>query len=289
VTNNSASVDLGGSVNRSPASLLFRVFDKLADVSHVKKIIIRAWYQYLSELDKDASVTFMNYGYAQLDSQEREIELRPEDQANRYCIQLYQRVSGAVELRGKNVLEVGSGRGGGASFIARYLQPDSMTGVDFSSKAIAFCRSHYHDEGLSFLHGDAEKLPFPANSFDAVINVESSHCYNSMERFLREVTRVLRPGGHFLFADLRLREAMPLLREQLRGAGFSVLEEERINPNVLKALELDSERKLAIIRSKASKFMRGRVEEFAGLKGSPVYTRFETGEWEYMRFAMQKV
>jgi SAM-dependent methyltransferase len=289
VANDSVSVDFGEGMTRKPASLLFRVFDSLADVSHVKKIIIRSWYQYLSGLDKDASVTFMNYGYAQLNPQARDIELRPEDLPNRYCIQLYHRVSEGVELRGKNVLEIGSGRGGGASFIARYRQPSSMTGLDFSSKAIAFCQGHYRDEGLSFLHGDAERLPLPANSFDAVINVESAHCYNSMERFLREVTRVLRTGGHFLFADLREQGTVPLLREQLKRAGLRLLEEELINANVLKALELDSERKLALIRSKAPKFMRGRVEEFAGLKGSPVYKRFLTGEWEYMRFALQKV
>ena len=164
-----------------------------------------------------------------------------------------------------------------------------MTGVDFSSKAIEFCRSHYHSEGLSFLRADAENLPLPANSFDAVINVESSHCYNSMERFLREVVRVLRPGGRFLFTDFREREAVPLLREQLRRAGLRVLEEERINGNVLKALELDNERKLALIQNKAPRFMRERVQQFAGLKGSPVYRRFLTGEWEYLRFALQKV
>jgi SAM-dependent methyltransferase len=40
-------------------------------------------------------------------------------------------------------------------------------------------------------------------SFDAVINVEASHCYPSLPRFLAEVARVLRPGGHFLYADVR--------------------------------------------------------------------------------------
>ena len=54
------------------------------------------------------------------------------------------------------------------------------------------------------MRGDAENLPFPDQSFDAVINIESSHCYPRFPRFLAEVARVLRPGGHFLYADLRL-------------------------------------------------------------------------------------
>ena len=55
----------------------------------------------------------------------------------------------------------------------------------------------------SLCPGDAENLPFEDNSFDAIINVESSHCYGNVEQFLREVHRVLRPGGDFLFVDLR--------------------------------------------------------------------------------------
>ena len=49
------------------------------------------------------------------------------------------------------------------------------------------------------MQGDAQDLPFPDESFDAVINVEASHIYPNFERFLGEVARVLRPGGHFLY------------------------------------------------------------------------------------------
>ena len=53
------------------------------------------------------------------------------------------------------------------------------------------------------MHGNAESLPFADESFDAVINVEASHGYPDFPRFLAEVARVLRPGGHFLYADFR--------------------------------------------------------------------------------------
>jgi ubiquinone/menaquinone biosynthesis C-methylase UbiE len=277
-----------GNLSRGSLTVLSRIIDALLALSFAKKSIIRSWYQCLSALDKEADVTFMNYGYAQLDLGAPEIELHDEDQINRYCAQLYQRVAGAIDLRGKEVLEVGCGRGGGAAFIGKYLKPRSVTGVDFSGSAVAFCKSYYRLEGLSFLHGDAENLPCSSNSFDAVINIESLHCYNSIERFLREVVRVLRPQGRFLIADLCPREQVPSLRERLRQSGLSILEEERITPNVLRALELDNERKLSLIQSKAPKVLRERVQQFAGVVGSPVYRRFHSGEWEYLRFVLQK-
>jgi ubiquinone/menaquinone biosynthesis C-methylase UbiE len=277
-----------GNFGRGSIAVLSRIIDALLNFSFAKKSIVWGWYQYLSRLDRDADWTFMNYGYAPLDSRWPEIKLRDEDQANRYCLQLYQRVVGAVGLQGKDLLEVGCGRGGGASFVRRYLKPRSVTGVDFSSGAVAFCKSHYRLKGLSFLQGDAENLPCPSNSFDVVINVESSHCYNSMERFLHEVRRVLRPQGSFLFADLCRREEVPLLYEQLRRSGLKILEVERVTPNVLRALELDNERRLSLIRSKAPEFLRERVQQFAGVVGSPVYKRFHSREWEYLRFVLQK-
>ncbi|HEX8708973.1 MAG TPA: class I SAM-dependent methyltransferase [Pyrinomonadaceae bacterium] len=265
-----------------------KVFNPIFSFSPIKKSVVWGWYQCLSALDKEANMTFMNYGYADLNSHHTELELLPEDRANRYCIQLYQRVAGGVDLRGKDLLEIGSGRGGGSSFIMRYLGPGSMTGVDLSSKAVAFCNRHYRHAGLSFQQASAEKLPFPADSFDAVINVESSHCYNSVPDFLREVVRVMRPAGHFLFADLRPREEVALLREQLGAAGLRILEEEQIGSNVVRALDLDSERKTALIRTTIPKLLRERFLKFAGTKGSPVYKLFESGEWQYLRFVMQK-
>jgi SAM-dependent methyltransferase len=60
------------------------------------------------------------------------------------------------------------------------------------------------------VQGDAEALPFDDGSFDAVINVESSHNYPDLAKFLSEVARVLRPGGHFshvdVFTDARFAE-----------------------------------------------------------------------------------
>lgn len=48
------------------------------------------------------------------------------------------------------------------------------------------------------MQGDAESLPFPEQPFDAVINIDSAYHYPHHPRFLAEVARVLRPGGHFL-------------------------------------------------------------------------------------------
>src|SRR6266436_1961233 len=187
------------------------------------RAMIRSWYQMLVVLDREREISFMNYGYADIDPSATQLQLSDSGDKNRFCIQLYHHVAGAVDLSGKDVVEVGSGRGGGASYIARYLRPRSMKGIDFSRKAIEFCRKYYSVDGLSFLQGDAENLPLDDNSVDVIINLESSHCYGSMAKFLSEVNRVLRPGGHFLFSDHRDHDKLSLLREQLNDSGLRVV------------------------------------------------------------------
>src|SRR4030042_1684299 len=103
---------------------------------------------------------------------------------------------------------------------------------------------HRHSiPGLSFSCGKAESLPFEKDAFDVVINVESSHCYATLGNFLKEVHRVLRLNGYFLLADFRNKEQMDQLRRHLQGSGFQFLREEIITPHVLRAMELDHERK----------------------------------------------
>ena len=89
--------------------------------------------------------------------------------------------------------------------------------------AIAFCRKWHKLASLDFVHGNAEKLPFPDQSFDAVINLESSAAYPHFSRFLAEVVRVLRPGGHFLYADLRPRDSIAEWEAALANAPLRML------------------------------------------------------------------
>ena len=129
------------------------------------------------------------------------LPLAPAEEPSRWAIQLYHRVATQVDLSGKQVLEVGCGHGGGASYVMRTLGPKSYTGLDLNPAGIAFCRKRHNLPGLDFVQGDAQSLPFPDQSFGAVINIESSNHYTQLSRFLAEVARVLRPGGHFLYAD----------------------------------------------------------------------------------------
>ena len=229
--------------------------------------VVRLWYRYLTHIDRNHEMTFMNYGYADTDSDAPFPTLDREDETNRYCIQIYQHLTTGVDLKGRDVLEVACGRGGGASFIARYLKPASLIGIDIAARAIGFCNRHYRTAGLTFARGEAEALDFDHDSFDAVINVESSHYYRSMPRFLGEVRRVLKPGGWFLFADFRKREEMPALRRQLVEAGFEIVREANITDNILRALELDNNRKLALIHKRVPWLFRKAFKEFAATPG----------------------
>ncbi len=269
--------------------MLAQLFDAACLLSpEIRRFLIRNWFQSLSGLDKEALMIFMNLGYAPLDPEAEQLSLRDLDAINHYCIQMYHHVASAIDLKGLDVLEVGSGRGGGASYIMRYLKPQSLTGIDISAKAVAFCNRYHRVEGLRFLQGDAEALPFGNHTFDAVINIESSYGYGHVERFLHEVFRVLRPGGHFLFADYRNWEHINILRKQLLNAGFCMLKEERISTNVLKALDLDQERKLQLIKQKAPLLLRNVFYYFAAMQGSAMYQALNTGKVDYRSFALSK-
>lgn len=253
-----------------------------------KKLSKLMMYQLMARFAPQRDWTFMNYGFASLEDSAAPLALAPEDEPNRYCIQLYHHVASAVHLKGSKVLEVGSGRGGGSSYMKRYLHPLEMVGVDFSRQAVDLCQRTYKLPGLRFLHGDAEDLPFDDGAFDAIVNVESSHCYNSMPRFLGEVVRVLRPSGHFLFADFREAQELPLLAQQIANAGLQIVRQRDITRNVVAALHADNARKTAQIRTLAPAWLVGFFEEFAGAPGSRIHDRFRTEDEVYVSYVLQK-
>lgn len=262
------------------------LIDQFFAIGWMRKTIWRAWYPFLTHRLRQDGVLFLNYAF------ETEpplgIPLAPEDEPHRACIQLYHHVAAPVPLRGKNILEVSCGHGGGAAYLTRAFHPQHYTALDLNPAAIQFCRAHHTQAELSFQQGDAEHLPFAAATFDAVINVEASHCYSDFPQFLNEVARVLKPGGHFLYADFRFADRLAEWEEALARSPLLRQAKHDINAEVLRGLTKNSTRSLELIRRHLPKFLHGLGRDFAGTRGSRIYKALETGELSYRSYCYRK-
>ena len=250
----------------------------------------RVWYWFVSKMLRDEGVGFMNYGYMETESEDgrQHLVLDEDDEINRFPAQLYHHLAEATDLRGRHVLEVGSGRGGGAAFVVRYHKPATYTGVDLAENAVGFCTRNYRGDGLSFKVGDAADLPEDDRSKDAVLNVESSHCYTDMEKFVDEVYRVLKPDGYFLYADLGSTQRMDDVKRIFLDRGFSIIREKNINDNVVRSLDQLNDTRLGTILKFAPWFARRLAKDFAGVQGSPIYNALVSGKTRYMSYVLQK-
>jgi ubiquinone/menaquinone biosynthesis C-methylase UbiE len=253
----------------------------------MRKPLWQVWHKLLLRFDREGAVNFMNYGYNSINGEKRTF-LYEEDEMNRYCIQLYDRVVRYNDLKDKDILEVGSGRGGGASYITRYYSPKSYTGLDISAGVIGFCNRYYDTPGLKFTRGAAENQPFGEKVFDIVINIESARCYGNLNMFFQEVNRVLKPGGYFLLADMMKKEEFIQIQDRLQQEGFKIETKADITGNVINSLGKDSHRRINLITTLVPSFLRGAFIQFAGTTGTSRYDSFVSGKYEYWVFTLKK-
>jgi len=243
------------------------------------------WYQRLAKAHQRADFRFMNYGFID----DNGPELDSEDESNRLFIQLYHQNIRDVDLLNKDVLEVGSGRGGGASWIAKYAKPRSLLAVDFSKNAVKLANKWYSSQNnLSFKEENAESLSMLNSSFDIVYNVESSHCYGNMEKFINEVYRVLKPGGFFCWTDFRDKPTITSVNSFFEKAKFEIISKKDITNEVLTALDDINNAKAKAISEKVPRAMRKSFETFAGVQGTPVYEAFKAGTLHYYQYLLKK-
>ncbi|MDO9152191.1 MAG: class I SAM-dependent methyltransferase [Paludibacter sp.] len=248
-------------------------------------LIYKALYWYISTVDKNKEITFMNYGYH--DPSEL-IELDSRDENNRYSIQLYHRLAKMADIKDKNIVEVGCGRGGGLAYITNRFKPVTALGIDLDSKAVKFGNANYNLKGLSFKQGNAQHLDLEDGNTDVLFNVESSHRYMNMEQFLKEVYRCLKPGGYFLLTDFRPHDKMHKLNKLFKKFDFIKFDEQIINKEVSNALELDSVRRIALVEKYAPMFLTKLLHDFAGSTGSTTFNYIENGKLVYFVYCFQK-
>ncbi|WP_199182794.1 phthiotriol/phenolphthiotriol dimycocerosates methyltransferase [Mycobacterium sp. 4858] len=238
------------------------------------KFLAKYFYPLATRYFSGDDLVFLNWGYEE--DPPMALPLETSDEPNRYFIQLYHRTAAQVDLNGKRVLEASCGHGGGASYLMRTLGPAAYTGLDLDPAGVDFCRKRHNLPGLDFVQGNAESLPFPDQSFDAVISVEASHCYPSFPGFLAEVARVLRPGGHFLYADWRRRDRITEWEEELSATPMRLISERDISEEVARALEKNLPR-----WQEVSRYFSGTIRRYV----HPKFSRgLRSGETSYRMY-----
>ncbi len=255
----------------------------------LRKMLWKRLYQLIARFYRNPEWTFMNFGHAPLKGGEEVPQLLPADEPDRSFIQLYHHVIAGEKLRGKDVVEIGCGRGGGCSYIGRYHHPRSVCGVDLSENAVRYCRERHRVPSVRFEAGDSERLPFPNESFDAAVNVESSHCYSSIDRFLAEVRRILRIGGTFHIADLRDQDRVDEFHASMGASGMRIERRQDITRNVLEAVRIDGARRAALFSRTLPRLVARFFKEFAGNEGTSFYEKLVHGKVFYYSYVLRKV
>ena len=165
----------------------------------------------------------MNNGYTMLHYpyyvNESDSFMKAQENLTDYCISLLD------PLENKEVVEIGCGNGVQSIYIYQNFNPSKITGIDLSEANIEIAESEKERqkaEKVSFIVDDAQNMKhIPSESVDVVINIESAFHYPDKTAFLKEIHRVLKPGGQFLIADILTTEKKKKRMIKLWGKSMS--------------------------------------------------------------------
>lgn len=166
---------------------------------------------------KNAEDREIDFGYRHVKESEKEEKVREvfDSVARRYDLmndllsfgmhRLWKRrcIAEAAVHPGMKVLDIASGTCDLAIAFARRAGAENVTATDINSEMLTYGRSRLMERGLncSVVQADAEQLPFATDSFDVVTVSFGIRNMTHKDRALREMLRVLRPGGHLVVLE----------------------------------------------------------------------------------------
>ncbi len=239
----------------------------------------RSFYNQLSQRLEAVGLAnvsfFLNYGYLPTDSNNEAAFSIREGTFNANSVRLVLELIGSVDLNDCTIVDIGCGRGGNTAIVAEKFR-GQVIGIDMSSEAIAFCRKTHTSNPIDFRVGNALDIPLDDHSCDAIVNVESSHAYGNLPKFLSEVGRICRPGGWFLHTDFLSPEEWDQVRMRLKRCGFVTESDRDITGNVLASRDQASDTWAQVYGDG-----NARVANFLALPGSAIYEQMRAGLLEY--------
>ena len=222
-------------------------------------------------------ISFLSYGYAPVSPAIASGQYGTEH----FQLELYDQLAQAIgtqHLADRRLLEISCGLGGGSNYLKRY-GPGFGVVLDRSSRVLRRAARRF---GHIAVCADSIRLPFAARSFQTIVNVEASHRYFG-NVFLREVARVLEPGGTLGIADFaagRPDELEEALAQKFARLGLELLSFRDISANVMQAMQQDAPRVERLIRE-APWPLRPFCRMWAGTDEALTYRNLQAGTITY--------
>jgi len=264
-------------------SLVSILFVSLISISpRIKRTLWNKWYNLLARNDSQGLLASMNYGYIENTTVSATENIRPQ-------LMLYERVLGNTNINNKRVIEIGSGRGAGAAFLAEKFKPELYIGMDLAINASLNSITTDNVNCLRFVSGDALAIPIKKKSIDIVINIESSHCYGNLAEFIKQVSDLLVRDGYFCYCDLMPASQIKQLQQYFESNQMAVIESENITENILASLDSTSTENSGKIRANIPWYLRKAFSDFAGIQNTSVYNLFKSGKLVYYLFLVKKI
>ena len=117
-------------------------------------------------------------------------------------------------FRPQHMMDVATGTGDFAIQACQVLQPEELIGTDISEGMMNVGREKVKAAGLdkqiSFAKEDCTSLTFPDNRFDAITVAFGIRNFENLDQGLKEMHRVLTPGGHLVILELSEPEGFPM-------------------------------------------------------------------------------
>ncbi|CDW83792.1 UNKNOWN [Stylonychia lemnae] len=190
----------------------------------IYKRTLKALFYIISYYAPDRDLGLMNPGYADLKSENGIFIEKLRNMLDVRRIQLYHHIvitfAEIYTMRGQNILEIGSGRGGGLYYLTKQLTPKSAQGVDFSQAQLP--------------------LIVKAGSQDYIIDINASTFSKNKQALIHGVHYSLAEGGHFIQGTI-VKTSELIQYERLLKKHFRVEKTLDITEGVLRSIELSSD------------------------------------------------
>lgn len=136
----------------------------------------------------------------------------------------------AIDLTGKVLLDAGCASGYSTHVIASLFEPGALYAFDVMPEQVARAQARQLD--ATVFVGDIAAIDLAADTVDAVFTFGVFHHVPDWPRAIREVRRVLKPGGVLLGGELNKKApnafTWPAFRQELVNGGFEILEQQKI-------------------------------------------------------------